>query len=123
MSETKKVKPVIYISGPITGIEENNFRLFALAEERLNALGYETRSPHVICADLIASDFDDADKYWQACMRLCLAELLECTAVMTLDGWEASRGAKIEVAVARDLDIQVIHHVAFFDKYANPAID
>jgi hypothetical protein len=41
-------------------------------------------------------------------MKRDIAELLKADAVLLLDGWQNSNGAKIERALALDLGIQVI---------------
>lgn len=112
-------KKTIYLSGPITGMPENNFREFALVEERLNAMGYNVINPHVICQNVNPKLFKNEEEYWQHCMRLCVAEMAAfADTVLTLKGWEDSRGAKEEVGIARELGfITVEHIVAFLAKH------
>lgn len=66
------------------------------AEDALDVAGYDTTS----CADYIAGqDFE-----WS---KVCAA-LLSATAVVTLDGWEASSTARVEVALAHAAGIPVL---------------
>ena len=88
----------VYISGPMTGYPELNRREFEKAEELLSARGYEVVNPHKA---------GKADMTWEENMRLDIAEMMSCDSVYALRGWEGSRGASIEVALARDVGIRV----------------
>jgi hypothetical protein len=93
--------PHIYISGPMTGYAEFNFPAFSAAAENLRAAGYTVTSPH---------EFGEGDPTmaWEDYLRVDLIAMLQgCTAVATLDGWEASRGAQLEVHVAKALSMPV----------------
>jgi hypothetical protein len=102
MAETKKTNQLVYICGPITK-NPNSFRDFALAEEQINALGYKTINPHEICRHIDPNGFETPDDYWEACMRVCIQHIAICGLIVTLPGWEESKGAKKEVAIAREL--------------------
>lgn len=102
MSSPRPVSPLlIYVSGPMTGYPEANHPAFHHAERSLIAAGHRVLSParHVV----------DPTKTWQDYMRLALHDVAECTAVALLDGWEHSRGARLEVRVARGLGLPVQH--------------
>lgn len=78
----------VYLSGPMTGIPE--------AAERLRGFGFEVVSPHEIAGVAGAS----AD--WAESMRADLIEMLgRCSGIVVLPGWFSSRGALLEVEVAR----------------------
>lgn len=111
-------KPTVYISGPVTGMPNNNFEGFALAEEKINAMGYVTLNPMEVCCEVNPKEFATANEYWDYCMRLCLITMLNDTntMVVTLDGWEMSRGAVIEVDLARKLGMPVVHIVKFLEE-------
>lgn len=89
----------LYLSGPITGYANHNRSAFADAQEALEASGYAVINP------LLLSDETD----WHACMRKDIQALMACEGVATLDGWERSRGAKLEVSLATKLDMPVQH--------------
>lgn len=111
------MKKTIYISGPISGRENNNFNEFAIVEEKLNALGHETINPHTICEHVKRSDFETDLDHWCACMRLCLSIMCQkANYVVTLKGWEQSRGATIEVGMARELCVPVESAVMYLHK-------
>lgn len=107
-------KKTFYICGPISQVEGGNFRQFAIAEEKINAMGYEAINPHIICQYINPKDFKEKKQYWNACMRQCLNIMMQkAHEVITLDGWENSEGANLEVYNARKLDIPV-HSAALF---------
>ncbi|MUT66026.1 DUF4406 domain-containing protein [Paenibacillus sp. NEAU-GSW1] len=90
---------VVYISGPMTGYEELNFPAFFEAEEKLLSLGYKVINPARI---------EQPNKDWASCMKRDIAEMMAADTVVTLSGWEKSKGATIEVELANNLEIQVV---------------
>ncbi|CAH1190340.1 hypothetical protein PAECIP111893_00283 [Paenibacillus plantiphilus] len=98
MSNIMSVVKVVYISGPMTGFEDLNFPAFFDAEDNLRALGYEIINPARI---------DQPDKSWVACMKRDIVEMMAADTVVTLPGWEKSKGAQIEVELAKRLGMQV----------------
>jgi hypothetical protein len=89
----------IYIAGKITS--DKNYRSkFLRAEIRLREAGF--------------SDVVNPVRYvrigesWNMAMRQVLPYLMRCDAVALLPGWEESRGAKIEVGLARELEMEVL---------------
>lgn len=97
MSYTK-----VYISGPITGIERLNIDAFRIAEEKIRSMGMNPVVPH----DLFEG-IDTQHYKWEDFMRGCIKALMECDAVITITDWENSNGARIEVDLARKLNIEV----------------
>jgi hypothetical protein len=93
----EKVK--IYISGPITGKKNLNREAFAQAAAAVRAAGHEAVNPH----DLTAHLGDDAP--WVEYMKVDIAALVACDAILLLDGWESSKGARLENKIARKLKI------------------
>lgn len=89
----------IFVCGPMTGIENFNYPAFHDAAAKLRALGYTVLSPaeNPVC------------ETWAAYMRNSIAQVLRCDCVAVLDGWEHSRGAKIECELAWELHIPVRH--------------
>jgi hypothetical protein len=90
----------IYVAGPMTGLPDLNYPAFAAEVARLRADGHQVASPAEINAGLESEG-------WHACMRRDLAVLLTCDAVQLLPGWQASKGARIEIFLAREFGIAV----------------
>lgn len=89
----------IYIAGPMTGLSERNYPAFQAAAVQIRAWGYEVVSPVEINAGL-------ENEGWNACVRRDVAQLATCDAIYLLGGWPKSRGARIELQLARDLGLQ-----------------
>src|SRR5688572_7215992 len=103
-------KGTIYVSGPITGRPELNLPAFRSAEEKIRSLGLRAIVPHDLVEGMHPEKF-----LWEDYMRVCIRHMMDCEAVVTLDDWEESPGAKIEVRLARELNINV-HHIIHVDK-------
>lgn len=99
---------IVYICGPITGLPNGNIEAFNFAQEQLLATGHHPINPHLLCRDIVAMHEGTPEELWRKCMKRDIAELLKADAVLLLDGWQNSNGAKIERALALDLGIQVI---------------
>ncbi len=88
-----------YISGPMTGFPELNFPAFFKEETRLRALGFDVVNP--------ATLNPDTETPWQICMKNDIKALVDCDALITLEGWEKSKGAVIERNLAVDLGLKI----------------
>ncbi len=96
--QQKQLYKKIYISGAITGTE-NAENLFKEAELQLIYKGYDVINPFSLP--------HNHNKTWNDYMREDLKALLDCDEIYMLKNWETSRGAKIEHAIARELDLKV----------------
>lgn len=84
----------VYISGKISGLEEEEYRArFGAAEKRLKAEGHSVMNPAWIKSYPGYS--------WEDYMRVALAMLDVCDAVYMLANWKDSRGAKTEHVYAK----------------------
>ena len=99
---------LVYISGPMTGRKNLNKKAFDSAFCQLLCAGYDAINPH----DLDLLEHRDT---WEDCLKRDLRELVQCNGVATLPDWRRSRGAKLEVYVAKKLKIPV-HPVAWYTK-------
>ena len=101
----------VYISGPMTGIPDNNRDEFSRMASLLQAKGHEPVNPHDIIptrrikmtAGYIEEPIKDP-KYLDY-LKADIAVLMFCDAYVILDGWGDSRGARIEKGLADDLGI------------------
>jgi len=90
----------VYISGPMSGLPEFNYPAFHAAAAELRTYGLHVENP--------AESPEPECKSWLGFMRLAVAQLATCDIVVTLPGWENSRGAKVEVALAIGLGLLVV---------------
>jgi hypothetical protein len=92
----------IYISGPVTGVPENNLPAFSAAAFRVMDAGHTPIVPH---------DFVQKGMTWEDSMRVCIRVMMSADAVLVLPGWEGSRGALVEVRIARDIGMPVSEEI------------
>ena len=97
----------VYISGPMTGVDDFNRPAFRAAAERLQAAGYAPICP----ADIVGAD----NWEWSDWMREALRWMLMADAVALLPGWRESRGAMVEFALCAELDIPCEPIECFFE--------
>lgn len=105
----------VYIAGPMAGHDDLNIPAFEAAERLLTDRGYEPVSPHRVnptehdgpCPSYgyFPGGHETGHSSSACFMRPDLATLLTCDAIYLLDGWQASRGATVEAAVARAVGI------------------
>jgi hypothetical protein len=104
---------IIYISGPITGIENNNRDAFYAREmELINQLktipqpGGEIINPMLIAAEVNYEwRYKRKAPAWADYMRACLKELARADFITFLPGWEESKGSQLEKQIAEALGI------------------
>ena len=101
----------VYIAGPMSGRELYNFPAFAAAAERWRAAGHTVITPPEITNRLWqfrhGRDYDPAadraewgDAVTCELFKADLSVVCDVDALALLPGWEQSRGAKMEVAIA-----------------------
>jgi nucleoside 2-deoxyribosyltransferase len=89
----------VYIAGPMTGYPDLNFPTFHRVAARYRAKGLEVVNPAEINSDPAAG--------WVDCMRNDIRELVTCDAIVLLPGSERSKGASLELHIARALGMGV----------------
>ena len=94
----------MYLSGPMTGIEKYNHDLFNKVAEEFRTAGFMVCSP---------SEFFDGDrtKERKEYMREAIKYMLEADTIVLLPGWQESKGARLEAAIATELDLIVVEYV------------
>lgn len=93
----------VYISGKITGMEEEAAMLFEKAEQHLLSLGYEPVNPMKLN--------HDHGLTWSDYMRVDIIALCCCGKVYMLKNWLSSKGAKLEHEIACELDHEIIYEL------------
>jgi hypothetical protein len=98
-----KSAKVIYIAGPMSGIEEYNFPAFDMAEADLLAKGWIVINPAQMDRDIGFDpliDVADVDFLHAAMVRDTNAIIHQADALAMLPGWENSKGARGEMGLA-----------------------
>lgn len=90
----------LYIAGPMSGLPDLNYPAFFKAADNLALMGIETINP-------ARSEGREGCKTWLDFMRASLLDLAVCDGVAYLPGWGESRGAALEVHIARSLGLPV----------------
>lgn len=90
----------VYIAGPMSGIDDFNYPAFHVAAKAWRDLGYEVVNP--------AENFqgDQTLPYW-VYLKAAIGQVLDCDAVVVLDDWQQSNGARVEVQVADTIGLPV----------------
>lgn len=94
----------IYISGKITGLSLSQAtEKFEQLEQMINASGHVTVNPMKVLP--FHPDHD-----WKKYMVADIEALMECDAIMMMDNWTDSKGAKIEHAIAERLGLKLFYN-------------
>lgn len=92
-------QPVLYISGPMRGIPDDNFPTFNEVAAALRSIDFTVNNP--------AENFNgDRGRDWAEYMHADLIMLLESDGIVLLPGWENSEGAKLEYSVAKAIGLE-----------------
>jgi len=92
---------MVYISGKITGTDDYIER-FSKAESELIDKGYKAINPAKV-----NSGFNDAT--YKMYMQSSINMLFMCDCIYMLKGWEDSKGARAEKALAESMDYYIIY--------------
>lgn len=93
-----------YISGPMSGIADNNSKAFDERKDKLLALGFDVVSP----VDLDRRD-SAASLAYGDCLRRDIAAMLDCSHINYLPGAERSTGAMLERDVANVIGLSEVN--------------
>jgi len=101
------VKPIVYLSGPMTGLPDYNYPAFHAAAAAWRAAGYQVVNP--------AENFEGVthlprEVYLQRDIHQLVTE---ATAIAFLSGWQKSKGATLEHAVAAGLGYPMFDAATF----------
>lgn len=96
----------VYLSGKISGLENLNKPKFEDAEVWLsNYLGWWYRKDFIVVNPHKLPRNHDGK--WHSYMRECLKALCRCEAIYMLDDWKDSKGAIVELFVAKILNLKL----------------
>lgn len=91
----------IYLAGPMSSIPDYNYPAFNKAAKKLRAEGHFVGNP---------AELSPATKDYRACLAVDLAWITaHADAIALLPGWEHSRGARCEHALAQCLGLKFIY--------------
>ncbi|MGH2954685.1 MAG: dATP/dGTP diphosphohydrolase domain-containing protein [Solirubrobacterales bacterium] len=97
----------------MSGVPEHNFPAFREATADLRERGIEVVSPHELDDPAAVAEIDPdavSAEQWQAFLARDLKVVCDVDAVVVLGGWERSRGANLEVSVARELGKPILRY-------------
>lgn len=102
---------MIYLSGPMTGIPDFNYPAFRNAARVLRMNDIEVFDP---------SECFDGNQGLpkEVYMRKDIEAVLKSSLVVTLDGWEQSSGAQLEVEVAKACGIPIKRYSDYVQELA-----
>lgn len=80
----------VYIAGKMNGLPDKGRKAFEEAEEKLKAMGFTVLNPACLPDGLPGNRY----------MPICLTMVNVADALVLLDGWEDSPGARLEKAFA-----------------------
>lgn len=89
-----------YLSGGMSGYPQHNRPQFEICARLLRERGYDICNP---------IEFGEVDGLpWSDYLRKDIRALMDCAGIITLPGWQESRGASLEVHIAHALGMQVL---------------
>lgn len=91
-------KRKIYISGPMTGYADFNRPAFNAAAEKVIADGNAPLNPALAPDGLTQAEY----------MQLAMQQVFMADAIILLDGWNQSKGARAEYALAEKLGLDIV---------------
>lgn len=111
----KKLKKV-YISGAMTGIADYNRPAFKKAQDKFLGLNFEVINPHdLFTPEELKEIFGrverkeiSEDDAWGIFMKRDIEYMVQCEFVAVLPYWETSRGANLELAIAKALKMPIV---------------
>lgn len=89
---------IIYISGPMTGLPEDNKPAFNAAAQILREQGHT-----VICP----AEIEVQEPSWENYLREDIRQMMSADTLVQLPGWSHSRGANLEYEIAAQLGMAI----------------
>jgi len=119
--------PTIYVAGPMRGHDDYNYPAFDRQQTVLEGQGWRVINPAQLDRDDNKpingpmefdpeNNYEDHEFMRQALKRDMVAICDECTAIYMMAGWEKSKGAKAEWALAKALGLDIFYEAPLPDK-------
>lgn len=89
------------LAGPMTDLPDNNYPLFYRVAGVLRSAGFHVVNP----AENVLPQGEGA--VWTDYMRKSVVQVVHVDGLAVLPGWKKSRGARLEVHLARELGVPV----------------
>jgi hypothetical protein len=91
----------LQLIGPMSGLPSFNYPAFMDAAALLRSQGHEVFNP----AETAGGDTSYPRRFY---MKAAIGGLMSADAVVFLPGWEDSKGARLEMAIAHELEISAL---------------
>lgn len=104
--DKKTVK--IFIAGPMRGYENYNFKKFDFVQKLLEDKGYSVVNPARISRKFKEKDVNSDIAVYNKMVDMQQEAEKTCNAILLLDGWQWSEGARLEVKTAANLEMQFL---------------
>jgi hypothetical protein len=106
LEDIKKFK--IFIAGPMRGYPNYNFDKFDRIEKLLKDNGIDCINPGRISRKFKEVEVNNDINVYNEMVRLQQEAQKTCNAILLLDGWQWSKGVKLEVKTATENDFQFL---------------
>lgn len=115
----------LYLCGPMTGYADLNHPAFYAAEEELKSKGYEVINPARMDEELGLDPHKGVMEpdFLKDAAKRDLDAVMGCDGIVLLPEWEASKGAKAELAVAQWLDKKIYLYPAMVEMGKDSILD
>lgn len=109
---------IVYISGKYSGDVDKNIRNARNKAIELWNLGYTVLCPHNNTSHFSETEECSYDDYIEGDLQL----LSRCDTIYMLEGWDESKGAKIERDFARMQGIHIVYNNMELQEYYNDLV-
>jgi hypothetical protein len=95
----------VYVAGPMSGLPNHNYEAFHAMERKIIE-----RFPGTLIFNPARNFNGYAGLPWEVYMREDIPNLCRCTAIVFLDQWWRSKGARLEMEIAVKLGMKMYNH-------------
>lgn len=98
----------VFISGPMTGYKYHNYHYFNVIENFLHRAGYKCVNPAKIGEKYNPDEVDKNKQLYKEMEEEIQAAEKTCDIILLLPGWENSKGVRLELKTALELDMKIV---------------